>query len=158
MEPMDVEDGSDVIGADLEDDRTSASPASSTEEASVAMASEATDHPEPGAQRDDDGDPHGERAASIEANPGPSPAANPGEEAADEEEEGAAAAWLAGLPEPLQPSALSMKARKKFTGVEKGPVMSGDGVVVKDMTLRILKSVSEGWRRGAESGVERGGA
>ena len=71
----------------------------------------------------------------------------------DEEEEGAAAAWLAGLPEPLQPSALSMKARKKFTGVEKGPVMSGDGVVVKDMTLRILKSVSEGWRRGAESGV-----
>jgi hypothetical protein len=60
---------------------------------------------------------------------------------ADEDAQGAAAAWLEALPEPLQPKALSVKARRKFCGVEKGPVMSGDGKVIENMTLRILKSV-----------------
>jgi hypothetical protein len=144
MEPMDVEDGSDVVGADLEDDRTSASPPSPPEESSAAMASDATEGPEALRERDDGGDPRGERVADDEANPGPSLAANTGEDAADDEEEGAAAAWLAALPEPLQPRALSMTARKKFCGVESGPVMSGDGKVVESLTLRILKSVKVG--------------
>ena len=108
------------------------------------MAFESTDHTEPSAQRDDHGDPRGVRVADDEANPGPSPAANTGEDAADDDEEGAAAAWLAALPEPLQPRALSMTARKKFCGVESGPVMSGDGKVVESLTLRILKSVKVG--------------
>ena len=144
MEPMDVEDGSDVVGADLEDDRTSASPPSPPEESSAAMASDATEGPEALRERDDGGDPRGERVADDEANPGPSLAANTGEDAADDEEEGAAAAWLAALPEPLQPRALSMTARKKFCSVESGPVMSGDGKVVESLTLRILKSVKVG--------------
>ena len=144
MEQMDVEDGSDVIGAGLEDDRTSASAASLPEESSAAVASEEMERPAASAQRDDQGDPHGERVADVEAKPGPSAADNPGEDAADDDEEGAAAAWLAALPEPLQPTALSMKARKKFCGVESGPVMSGDGKVTENLTLRILKSVRVG--------------
>ena len=80
MEPMDVEDGSDVIGAGLEDDRTSASPASPPEESSAAMASEPAEHPAASAPRDHDGDPHGEKVADVEAIPGPSAVANTGEE------------------------------------------------------------------------------
>ena len=130
--------------SDLEDDRTSASPPSPPEESSVAMASEAIEGLEAGAGRDDHGDPQGGRVVSVEAKPGPSTTANPGEDAADDDEEGAAAAWLAALPEPLQPRALSMTARKKFCGVESGPVMSGNGKVVEYLTLRILKSVKLG--------------
>ena len=37
-----------------------------------------------------------------------------------------------------------MKARKKFCGVESGPVMSGDGKVTENLSLRILKSVKLG--------------
>ena len=70
--------------------------------------------------------------------------ANTGEDAADDDEEGTAAAWLVALPEPLQPRALSMKARKKFCGIESGPVMSGDGKVTENLTLRILKSARVG--------------
>jgi hypothetical protein len=92
MEPMDVEEGSDVIGADGKDDRTSASPPSPPEVSSAAMASEAMEGLEASAGQDDHGDPHRERVASVEAKPGPSTTANPGEDAADEEEEGAAAA------------------------------------------------------------------
>ena len=72
MEPMDVEEGSDVIGADGKDDRTSASPPSPPEVSSAAMASEAMEGLEASAGQDDHGDPHGERVASVEAKPGPS--------------------------------------------------------------------------------------
>ena len=141
MEHMDVEDGSDVVGGTLDDECTVASPPLLPEEASSAMAIELGEGLGASAPGDDDGDPHGERVASLETEHVPVPGEQLDEGDADEDAQGAAAAWLEALPEPLQPKALSVKARRKFCGVEKGPVMSGDGKVIENMTLRILKSV-----------------
>ena len=77
MVPMDVEDGSDAIGADLEDDRTSASPPSPPEESSSETASEVNKALAASTPRDDHGDPHGERVADVEARSWPSAADNP---------------------------------------------------------------------------------
>jgi hypothetical protein len=83
----------------------------------------------------------GARVAEIEATIEPCAKGSGDAEAKEEDEVGAAAEWLAGLPEPLQPEALTEKALKKFTGVARGPVMSGDGKVTEVITLRVLKSV-----------------
>jgi hypothetical protein len=63
------------------------------------------------------------------------------QEVTQEDEQGAASAWLAGLPEPLQPKALEGRLRKMVTGVSNGPVVSGDGNAVTEMSLRVLKSI-----------------
>eukprot|EP00966_Prymnesium_polylepis_P336969 7391834-Prymnesium_polylepis.1 len=59
----------------------------------------------------------------------------------EEDEGGAASTCLAALPELLQPKALSEKTLKMFTGIERGPVTSGDGKVLEQLSLRVLKAV-----------------
>ena len=66
MEHMDVEDGSDVVGGTLDDECTVASPPLLPEEASSAMAIELGEGLGASAPGDDDGNPHGERVASLE--------------------------------------------------------------------------------------------
>ena len=64
--------------------------------------------------------------------------------AKEEEEGGAAAEYLKALPELLQPQALTTKALKMFTGVARGPILSGDGKVLERFSLRVLKSIAAG--------------
>jgi hypothetical protein len=142
MEPMDTDEASDgvafdpkvvcapVEGAALTEDLV-LTDADCWPENSVAIDTENVD-----AQISD------ARVTNLEAISEPSVEQPVDQEEEEEEEVGAAAECLSGLPELLQPKALSEKALNKFTGAEKGPVMSGDGAVLEQLSLRVLKSIS----------------